>query len=67
MSVGIVVDQKRGRIHSDRLYIKLKNGSIYCHKTRMSPQAQSKLLVALEAKGRRVALKHWQRVPDRIV
>ena len=67
MSVGIVVKQARGLVNRDRLYIQLKNGSVYCHKTRMSPKAQSKLLVALEAKGRRVALKHWQRVPDRIV
>ena len=64
MSQGIAIKANRGRKWHQRLYIQLKNGSVYVHQKPMNSTAQAKLLTELSAKGNRVTLKHWNRVPD---
>ena len=59
MSKGTVVSMKHGRVQHDRLYIQLKNGSVYLHPDRMAHDRMESLARRIEDRNGKVQLKHW--------
>ena len=64
MSIGHVVQAKAGLKHPERLYIKLKNKSVYVYNYKMSEQQRDDFYQSMADQNHAVTvhLKHWKKV-----
>ena len=62
MSKPTVIAMKPGRVHSNRLYIQLKNGSVYVHPNSLELEQMESLSHRIEKNNNHVDLRNWKHV-----